>query len=175
VRGLAAAGLLIAGLALAGCGAGSGSGPDTASAEDKREAAELKLSQCLREHGVAVPDRSRAGAGPARVRLSATDRKKLEAAMQGPCKRYQSAAFGNVTPEQREEFRDAFTKFAACMRQHGVDLPDPSADGGEQRAPAGTRRIDEDDPTTKAATTVCQDKLPRNGPGIRIGAGGGPR
>ena len=179
VRGLAVAGLLVAGvIALAGCGGASGAASDSASAEDKREAARLKLSQCLREQGVEVPDGPRrgTGSGPVRVRLTEADRKKLEAAMQGPCKSYQAAAFGNITPEQREEFRDAMTKFAACMRQHGVDLPDPPADGGERAAPAGgARRIDDSDPKTKAAMTACRDKLPRNGPGISIGGGPGPR
>jgi hypothetical protein len=178
VRGLAVAGLLVAAVAAAGCGGGSGAASASASADDKRETARLKLSQCLREQGVDVPDAPGAGSSgaPVRVQLSAADRKKLQAAMQGPCKSYQAAAFGNVTPEQRQEFQDAFTKFAACMRQHGVDLPDPPAGGGARGAPAaGARRIDDSDPKTKAAMTACQDKLPRNGPGARIGAGGGPR
>ena len=180
VRGLTIAGVLVAAVVAAGCGPASGAGTDAdaASAEDKREAARLKLSQCLREQGVEVPDgpRSGSGGGPVRVQLKAADRKKLEAAMQGPCRKYQAAAFGNLTAEQREEFRDAFTRFAACMRQHGVDLPDPPADGAERAAPAaGARRIDDDDPKTKAAMTACRDKLPRNGPGVVLGGGPGPR
>jgi hypothetical protein len=48
---------------------------------------------------------------------------------------------------------------ARCMRQHGINTPDPkiTADGPELRYPRG---VDPDDPTLKAAERACQRYLP---------------
>lgn len=102
--------------------------------------------------------------------------------MQGPCKKYQSAAFGNITPQQRQEFQDAFVKFSACMRQNGVNIPTPNfngggagggAGGGTQRRGGGLGGINRNDPKVKAALQKCQSSLPNGG---RFGGpgGGGP-
>ena len=48
------------------------------------------------------------------------------------------AACGEDTPsaagsaDTQDKMRQAQLKFAACMREHGVDMPDPSAEGGKQ-------------------------------------------
>ena len=68
-------------------------------------------------------------------------------------------------------------KFAACMRQNGVDVPDPIAAGDEkQGAPrAGVTRVDKESPKTRAAMKKCEDKLPKGGPGggvVRFSAPG---
>src|SRR5262245_41418285 len=42
----------------------------------------------------------------------------------------QQAGGGNGEPS-KEEFADSARKFAKCMREHGVDMPDPKiGDGG---------------------------------------------
>jgi len=166
VRNLAIVGVLASSVAVAGCGgsSSSGSGSSASSSANKQDAARVKLNQCLRDQGVNVPDSAGGGGGTA---LTASDRQKLQTAIQGPCKKYQSQAFGNITDSQRQEFQDAFTKFSACMRQHGVNLPDPTANGNG--GPPAGGQIDQSDPKVKAATSACQSKLPQNGPG-----GGGP-
>lgn len=64
----------------------------------------------------------------------------------------------SLSPEDREE---ALLQFAACMRDGGVDMPDPqfTADG---RANMGTLfgDIDQNDPEVKAALTACDQYLP---------------
>jgi hypothetical protein len=175
-RTLVVTGLLAAGVAGAGCGSSSpGSASAGSSAVNKQNAARVKLTQCLRDQGVNVPDNPGAGGGAGGgggAQLTDSDRQKLRTAIQGPCKQYQSQAFGNITDAQRQAFRDALTKFSACMRQHGVDLPDPGA-GGNAGPPAGANRLDQSDPKVKAATTACRDKLPQNGPGGGRGLRGG--
>jgi hypothetical protein len=168
MRNLVLAGFLMASVAVAGCGsaassAGSGSSA-SASSDNQQNAARVKLQQCLRQQGVPVPD---TGGGGGQGQLSAADRQKVQTAMQGPCKALRSQAFGNITAAQRQQFQDAFTKYAACMRQQGVDLPDPvpGAGGGP---PAGGNRLDRSDPKVKAATAACQDKRPQR-PGGRPG------
>src|SRR5215207_4369583 len=113
--------LVLGGMAGAIVACGGASDPDAtaADAEAKADAARIRLERCLRENGVDVPEPQAGRRTTIRV-----DASKMRTAMQ-KCRRYQEAAFGNITPEQREEFRDAAAKFAACMRQNGVDLPDP--------------------------------------------------
>ena len=165
----------LAGMAAALVACGGAADPDAtaADAEAKAEAARIRLERCLRSNGVDTPE-PQAGR-PTVVRVDAT---KMRAAMQ-KCRKYQEAAFGSITPEQREEFRDAAAKFAACMRQNGVDVPDPIAAGDEkQGAPrAGATRVERGSPKTRAAMKKCEDKLPKGGPGggIRFSAPGGDK
>ncbi len=168
-------------LTLAGVAVGltaCGSGEDPASAADadaKAEKARLRLEQCLRENGV---DIKTSDGGRRRV-VRATP--KDEQAMQ-KCRKYQQEAFGSITPQQRQEFQDAATKFAACMREHGVDMPDPVIGGGggpgggaqARRSQGPGTRIDRDSPKTQAAMKACEDKLPK-GPGGRVRFGGPAR
>jgi hypothetical protein len=123
----------------------------------------------MRDHGIDVPDSPGRGGG-FRQALRSIDRSKLQTAMQA-CRKYRDQAFGNITPQQRQEFRDAFVKFAACMRQHGVEIPDPGAGPGPGGAPGGRRfLIDRNDPKVQAAMQACRSNLPNGG---RFG--GGPR
>jgi hypothetical protein len=168
-----AVGLLsLAGLAvaLAACGGGDPAAAE-ADAATKAEAARLRFERCLRENGVEI--KTSDGGRRTQVRVDET---KDRAAMQ-KCRKYQLAAFGAITPEQRQEFEDAATKFAACMRQHGVDLPDPVR-GGAARSRQGPARagarIEKASPTTQAAMKACEDKLPRGG-AVRLAGPGAPR
>ena len=169
-------------LALAGVAislSACGSADDSATAADadaKAEKARLRLEQCLRENGVDI--KTSDGGRRTEVRVTPKDRTAMD-----KCRKYQQAAFGSITPEQRQEFQDAATKFAACMREHGVDMPDPVIGGGPgargggpqtRRSPGGSgTRIDRDSPQTQAAMKACEDKLPK-GPGGRVRFGAGP-
>jgi len=125
----------------------------------------VKFAQCLRQNGVDIPDNAGQGQGAGAGALRNIDRSKLQAAMKA-CQKYQQAAVGNISDSQQQEFRDAFTKFASCMRQQGVDVPDMGAGGGP---PAGGQQLNRDDPKTKAAMSACQDKLPQGRPGGQAG------
>ena len=73
-----------------------------ADADAKAEKARLRLEQCLRENGLDIQTSD----GGRRTIVRADDA-KARAAMQ-KCRKYQQEAFGSITPEQRQEFRDAF-------------------------------------------------------------------
>jgi hypothetical protein len=47
----------------------------------------------------------------------------------------------------------AAAAFGRCMRQHGIDMPDPQVSGDDQQLPTGMRK---DDPRLKAAEQACQ-------------------
>jgi hypothetical protein len=52
-----------------------------------------------------------------------------------------------------QDERQAALNFARCMRQHGIDMPDPQVSGDDQQPPTGMRK---DDPRLKAAEQACQ-------------------
>ncbi|MFI6594880.1 hypothetical protein ACIBHX_01455 [Nonomuraea sp. NPDC050536] len=124
--------------ALAACGSqAAGNGRPTASASaDAREAAGLKFAQCMREHGVDMQD-PKPGEG-IRILSRKGDEQKVQKAQEA-CKQYMKDAVGEkgkgIDPKQQ----DKMMKFARCMREHGIDMPDPSADGRvEINIPPGT-------------------------------------
>lgn len=57
---------------------------------------------------------------------------------------------------------DRAQRFAQCMRDNGVDVPDPdpNAPGGPGLGGAAGK-IDRDSPVFQQARTACQDKLPQ--------------
>jgi hypothetical protein len=149
---------------LAACGSsgeaesspGSSSGSSSSSQSGDEDAGRVRLTQCLRENGVEVPDNPAAG-----VAAGDIDADELQAALNGPCKQFQDEAFGSISEEDRQEMQDRFQKFAQCMRDNGVDVPDITGGG----PPAGGGGIDQDDPDVQAASEKCQDELPQGGPG----------
>lgn len=156
--------LVIAMFALAACG--SSSSPNSSSDANARDTARLKLQKCLRDNGVNLPTPGQNGGGGG----FQVDRQKIQKAMQGPCKKFQTAAFGNITPQQRQEFQDAFVKFSACMRKEGIDIPTPNFGSGGPRVQRF--RFNRNSPKFQAAMTKCRSTLPNGG---RFGGpGGGP-
>jgi hypothetical protein len=101
--------------------------------KDPQEAA-LEFAKCMREHGVDMPDPEVDSQGRIRVTVgnpgskgNPPDPKKLEAAQQ---------ACGNLLGGGGEgpgkldpKAQDAMLAFARCMREHGIDMPDPTGNG----------------------------------------------
>jgi DNA-binding LacI/PurR family transcriptional regulator len=124
----------------------------TASSSNDRQMA-LNWARCMRQHGINLPDPQFSGDNiiqqlPARaVRNSA----KFKAAEQA-CKRYLPNG-GQPSPPSAQERQQALA-FARCMRQHGIDIPDPqiTANGIDQPLP---RRMARDDPRLTAAEQAC--------------------
>jgi hypothetical protein len=75
------------------------------------------------------------------------------------CQSYLQA--GGKMPDMKDpKVRDQYVKFAQCMREHGVDMPDPGADGGLvfKTKPGSREKLDK-------ARQACQSKLPGGGRG----------
>src|SRR5215203_5388579 len=68
-------------------------------------------------------------------------------------------ACGGGSADRRAEFREAALKFAKCMREHGVDMPDPQPGEGGQIMLGGPGMGPEDQPTMEAAQRACQKIL----------------
>jgi hypothetical protein len=134
-----------------GDGQGSGNSGD---ADRDREQAALDYARCMREHGVDMPDPVN---GRFEFKNERRDQRKFEEAQQA-CQDILRDAAPPVDEEQEAEMREAALSFAKCMRQHGVDMPDPTfPEGGgvRMRMPEGT----EDDPQFEQAQKACQSIL----------------
>jgi hypothetical protein len=166
IRVLAAALLAAGALAVAACGSDEGTGGASSAADRQREArnAALRYAQCMREHGVDVPDPTFEGgavtqSGPE----GKVSRAKLQEAARA-CRKYQRDADGpRISDEEQKEFKDAALANARCMREHGItNFPDPTFPGnGEAEIKAPEGAFDPNDPDFKAAEKACRDTLPQ--------------
>lgn len=125
-----------------------------------------KFAQCMRDHGVDMPDPESEGGGRIKMRVAAenADSAKVDKAMEA-CRSL--SPFGekgrDLTPEQQERMR-AFTQ---CMRDNGVDMPDPDfSAGGGIKIGGPDSKLKPDDPKVQKAVEACRDKM---------GAVGGPK
>jgi hypothetical protein len=155
---LVAAVLVGCALALIACG-GSGSGSGHEPSAEKREEAGLEFAACMREHGVDVPDPKAGGGvivgGPGgKTELGGPE---MTAAMKA-CEGKLEAIEPDLSPEEEEEMKERALAFAECMREHGVDMPDPQfGQGGKVRLSMGGPGS-ADSPAFGKAQEACQDK-----------------
>jgi hypothetical protein len=158
---------------LAACGGGASA--NGASSAGKEEQA-LKFARCMREHGVNVPDpkpgargftfsaRSGPGQGGANS-LQAADR---------ACRHFLKGALKPPSGSQLNKMRDAALKWAQCMRQNGVNVPDPKPGGGGIQIQAGNGQgPGPNDPAFQRADRTCRHLLPGGGPSTQQSSGGG--
>jgi hypothetical protein len=160
------------GVAAAACG-GSGSDPEVAQLPAESEAAPpstattpsgskdprdilVDFTRCLRDQGVDVPDPDfGATPGEAQERLREAgvdlDDPRVQAAIR-TCQPLLLGILQTLTPEQVQAFRDAIVDYARCMREHGVDLPDPDFSKGLQLFGGS---VDQSDPAFRAANEEC--------------------
>ena len=143
--------MLIAGMAiallLAGCGGGATGGndkPTTSSGSDKDK--ELAYAQCMRQHGYDMKDPSADGDGVSGIR---PDDPKFGPANEACAKLLPNG--GQPKPEDPAQV-DKQRKYATCMRQHGIDIPDPQP-GQAMPLPNG------DDPKFPPAFAACKSLL----------------
>ncbi|KOV42014.1 hypothetical protein [Streptomyces sp. H021] len=107
-------------------GGGNGSAAGGAGADADRA---VKMRQCLREHGIDVPD-PEPGQDPRGMTLGGgADPQKMQEAMkscgmQGP----------GSGKEPSQEEKDKELKWIQCMRDNGVALKDPEYSGGARSA-----------------------------------------
>ena len=208
--------LLAAGLATGAACGGSGSGSngvasiktasdtnsdnadkDKDNKETSPEDAMLAFARCMREHGVDMPDPDTSGgngvvtfsAGAVGAgKLDPEDNQFQEA--HEACKDLMGDAGPmNMSPEQQQEMQDQALAFSRCMREHGVNMPDPTFGGkGEMMMKIGPDDgLDPEDPKFQDAQQACGSAFGpgggKGGPGLSVGGttidggtkGDGPR
>jgi hypothetical protein len=135
-------------------GQGSTTGTTATGSQDPQEAA-LEYTQCMREHGVDMADPGPNGELQLNVRPG--NREKVENA-QKACEHLLENARPRLTEEQQNVMQDALLEFAQCMREHGIDMPDPVfGEGGRvtQRGTPGSGANPES-PKYKQAEEACE-------------------
>jgi len=114
-----------------GASAQQGTGGGSGSASKDPQQAALEFAKCMREHGVDMPDPEVDSKGRIRVTVRAgrgqADPKKLEAA-QRACGHLMGGG-GEGPGKLDPKAQDAMLAFARCMREHGIDMPDPTGNG----------------------------------------------
>jgi hypothetical protein len=195
---------VVATLGLAACGGGGGEddgvatlGGDGASSgeddggddsggeltDDEIQDAQLDFAECMREHGIDMPDPQVGEDGRTEVIIggpdggggAAPDPEKMEAAQEA-CAHFMEKLRDNapeMDPEEQEQAEQQALDFAECMREQGVeDFPDPEfMEGGGigQKIEEGVAN----DPDMEAAEEHCAEEI--GGPfGERRLNGGGP-
>jgi len=152
-------------------------------AEDPEETA-LAWAECMREHGIDVPDPEIDEDGRLQVRIQG--RRAAEGVRDDAFLKARDecgSPFGAEGPpqlsdEEREQMQETMLEFAACMREHGVDMPDPDFSGGGGRMlfrAGGPGGVDPESATFQKAQEACQeileDEFGDGGPGLRVGGG----
>ncbi|HYY79712.1 MAG TPA: hypothetical protein VFD04_11080 [Actinomycetes bacterium] len=157
--------------------AGSGHATSTTSpgVRDERQAA-LDFARCMRQHGVDMPDPKFDAGGGVTQEGPAGGGKGPEdptfKAAQQACQHYLRDG-GQPSKTDPQRFQQAL-KFARCMRQHGVDMPDPNPNGPTVQTGNGASNGPKpDDPRFKAAQEACKQYLPGGAGGPSTQAAGG--
>jgi hypothetical protein len=164
IRPLLTAVLMTTALGLAACGSEPGSDP-AANREEKMQDAALKFARCMRENGIDMPDPQPGQRGIRIEQPKGVSPQKMEAADKA-CRKYLEAVKPpELSEEQQKEFKDAALAHAKCMRDHGIDFPDPTFDenGGAQVRIGPGSGIDPDSPKFQAAQKECESKMPQLG------------
>jgi hypothetical protein len=151
--------IAIGSIALAACGGGDSGGGSGSSEADFRAAA-LKHARCMREHGLDVPDPKFGPGGGVQLEMrgDGADKLKVQRAEED-CRKYLEAVRPpELSPEQEQKFREEALKHARCMREHGIDFPDPTfGEGGkvQMKIEGGPGVVGPGNPRFEQAQKAC--------------------
>jgi hypothetical protein len=200
-RTLGAVTLVIAGLLVAaGCGDGDGSdgvasltddeatsettdgpgGGDGDVSEAEAEEAMLEFTECMREHGIDMPDPDTSGRGGGAIFIGPEERGASPdmdefAAADEACRHLIEGVMGpgrDMTPEEEAEMQDQALAMAQCMREHGIDMPDPQFEDGGMMTQGLGGDIDPMSEEFQEAQEACAEEAGIEG-GIFAGPGPG--
>lgn len=126
----------------------------------------LTFAACMRDGGIDFPDPVVDSDGNVGFDLMAmrdlgeVDEAELQAAFE-PCVEYLEGVNFGFERVFETEFQDEVVVFAGCMRENGIDMPDPDFSGileGSPLFPGWEPELD--DPDFEAAFEACEDLLP---------------
>ena len=170
-----ALGSLVLALVTVGCGSGgegggiaTAGGPAAGASVEARPASEpedlqaqqLRFAQCMREHGIDMPDPEVNDGGGATITIpDGADPQEVDAAAK-ECRQY--LPNGGEPQQADPEVLENTRQFARCMRENGIpNFPDPDENGGIQISP-DELGVGPGDPAVEAAEEACRQYM---GPG----------
>lgn len=132
-----------------GSGTGASTGNGGASMDQR-----LKLAKCMREHGVDMPDPKPGQDQPGiTIGGNGVSPQKIEKAMKACRSVAGIPAPKPISPAEK----DKQLKFARCMREHGVDMPDPTFNGANPAIPLPSAGPEKD--RFDKASKACGSKV----------------
>jgi hypothetical protein len=152
------------------------------------EEAILGFAQCMRDNGVPdFPDPVLdtngnfglfGGEGPGGAVGELGDRETLEAAFEECGDLVEGVIQNTLRDIDITELQDSFLEFAACMREHDIEIDDPDFSGGFGPGAGGGRGLfgdlDFEDPAVQEAIEECSEIFEGRLPGPGGGRPGGP-
>jgi hypothetical protein len=162
-RGLLTAAALGLALLAGACGSDDGGGDGRAAKAADLQAGALKFARCMRDHGIDMPDPKTGANGNVMIQAGPAGKLKpgdpaFERA-QKACEHFLPQR-QNMTPAQEQEAQERMLKFARCMREHGIDIPDSAASGGPVRIGGPGSDVDPRDPAFQRAQKACMKDAP---------------
>ena len=141
---------------------------NSAVTQEDREQALLDYAECMRDHGIDMPDpkiSSEEGGGILIEQDAGGDMNPESEEFQQAdkaCQPILEDAMGDieVDPEQQAEMREQLLEFAQCMRDHGIDMEDPVFDENgrvqiKTNGPDGSGGDPRSDEDFQAAQEAC--------------------
>ena len=164
-------------VALAACGGRGGGGDGGGGGGTSADPAEfqdamLEYAECMRDQGVDFPDPEPGedgavlvGPDPDEGPPTAAEQEELAAA-DAECKGILEDVEGSLpepSPEEQREMQDRALAFAECMREAGIDFPDPEFDEGGRMTfgiggGVGEGGVDPTDPEFQEAQEACTEE-----------------
>ncbi len=147
-------------LALAACGEDGASTGGTDAQAAKRKDAALTYARCMRENGVDMPDPKTDENGMLVIEGPQTSRDPANdpdfRAADGACRKHLEAALPpKLDEEEAKEFKQKALEHAKCMREQGIDFPDPRVGEGGQVSVEIGGEVDPASPKFQAAQKKC--------------------
>jgi len=131
----------------------------TQTQEAKNRKAMLDLARCMRENGVDMPDPEFNG-GRVTQRMKGGNPDKMRAAEKA-CEKYRSQIKApEMSASEKEEFKKAALANARCMREHGIDFPDPVFDKDGGARVKIDKRLNPEGAKFQAAQKACEKTMP---------------
>jgi len=131
----------------------------TQTQEAKNRKAMLDLARCMRENGVDMPDPEFNG-GRVTQRMKGGNPDKMRAAEKA-CEKYRSQIKApEMSASEKEEFKKAALANARCMREHGIDFPDPVFDPNGGARVKIDKRLNPEGAKFQAAQKACEKTMP---------------
>jgi hypothetical protein len=144
--------------ALVGCGSESSSG-GTSRAEFQEAA--LRHAECMRRNGIDMPD-PKPGQGLV-LDSRDVDPQRLRRAEERCRRHLADLPAPELSEEDQREFRDRALRHARCMREQGIDFPDPRFGPGGRVTVELEDDVPVDDPRFRAAEEKCRRHLGKVG------------
>jgi hypothetical protein len=140
--------------------------PAIAAPDSTDEEKVLQFAACMRDGSIDFPDPIVDPDGnvgfdlEAMSGLAEVDEAEIEAVFE-QCVQYLEGVNFGFERVFETEFQDQVVVFAGCMRENGIDMPDPDFAGIMEGRPLfADWQPEMDDPDFEAAFAACEDQLP---------------